>query len=40
MSYVDFVEKMEKTMSRELTDVDRPKLWTYARIDEHEKLHD
>ena len=35
MGYAGLVEKMEHTISRELTDVDRPQLWTYARVDEH-----
>ena len=36
MGYAGLVEKIEKTMGRELTDVDRPQLWTYACVDEHE----
>ena len=36
MGYAGLVEKMEHTMGRELTDVDRPQLWTYALVDEHE----
>ena len=35
MGYAGLVEKMEHTMGHELTDVDRPELWTYARVNEH-----
>ena len=35
MGYVGLVEKMEKMIGREITDVDRPNLWTMARVDKH-----
>ena len=34
MGYAGLVEKMEHTMGRELTNVDKPQLWTYARVDQ------
>ena len=35
MGYAGLVEKVEKMMGQEITDVDRPELWTYARVSEH-----
>ena len=35
MGYVGLVEKMEKEIGWEITDIDRPDLWTMARVDEH-----
>ena len=34
IGYAGLVEKMEKEMGEEITKIDRPKLWTKARVDE------
>ena len=34
MGYAGFVEKMEKETGKEITEIDRPELWTRARVDE------
>ena len=34
MGYASLVEKMERETSREITEIDRPNLWTIARVDE------
>ena len=36
MGYTGLVEKIKNEMGHEMTDVDRPNLWTTTRIDEHE----
>ena len=35
MGYAGLVEKMEKTIGRELTNIDRPDLWIMAHVNEH-----
>ena len=34
MGYASLVEKMEKEMGHEITEIDRPDLWTRAWVDE------